>query len=471
MSLPDSYTPSIGYFPRSFPRDPVNVNIYLEHLLLGQVIEPLVESAPDGRIVPAVAESWTIKNEGKDIEFTIRNGITFSNGKPVTSADVKFTLERHAKSQVSQSRPFLKKVVAIEIVSDRKFVIKLDGPYVALFKAISREQLGILPADWTFNPNSDEPFIGTGAYRALKTPQGWVLSKNALYRDASSVKIPKWKVLMNPEKNEWKNYETADFVPFATSDTLDEIGSTKEAKTLTPYSESVIHFFQSSIWCYPHGKTCQNESRKQLGTKVMAELVKRCIKRNRLTPATGIIPQGIPGYLSELPKVKYDLDPSLKDRTFHLAALTRDYEMLNSAPDLADIEKEFNVKLSLSPTNPTILDQLPKNPPDFIAVSYAGGFHDPEGFLIIVPPVLQAEISSVFGKSFSIYKEASETLDWNRRSEIYKELNKSLVETKVLVPGWKHDAVRFRKPFIQTDEASLRYMARLKDFYIDTRKQ
>src|SRR4051812_15098485 len=79
--------PKIGYIPASFPRDPVQVNIFVEHLALGQVLQPLVESDRDGNVIPGVASSWTILNDGRVVRFKLNRGIRFSNGTPIKAAD------------------------------------------------------------------------------------------------------------------------------------------------------------------------------------------------------------------------------------------------------------------------------------------------------------------------------------------------------------------------------------------------
>ena len=48
------------------------------------------------QIVPDIAESWTISQDGKTYTFKIRNGVTFHDGKAVTANDFKFSLERAA---------------------------------------------------------------------------------------------------------------------------------------------------------------------------------------------------------------------------------------------------------------------------------------------------------------------------------------------------------------------------------------
>ena len=43
---------------------------------------------------PSLAESWTMARDGLSAEFTLRQGVRFHNGDPVTAEDVKLSFER-----------------------------------------------------------------------------------------------------------------------------------------------------------------------------------------------------------------------------------------------------------------------------------------------------------------------------------------------------------------------------------------
>lgn len=61
------------------------------------VYQKLVNFDPldlDAGYQPDVAESWTVSEDGKSITFTIRDGLTFHSGNPVTAEDVEFSLRR-----------------------------------------------------------------------------------------------------------------------------------------------------------------------------------------------------------------------------------------------------------------------------------------------------------------------------------------------------------------------------------------
>ena len=71
----------------------------MEQALSRQRLDPLfynrmVEWGFDGKLEPALAESWTTSADGKTWTFKLRRGVKFHNGRELTSDDVKFTYER-----------------------------------------------------------------------------------------------------------------------------------------------------------------------------------------------------------------------------------------------------------------------------------------------------------------------------------------------------------------------------------------
>lgn len=59
-----------------------------EQFVFGQLYETLLRIDCEGRVLPALAESWTTGNAGRTWEFTLRDGATFSDGGLVTPAAV-----------------------------------------------------------------------------------------------------------------------------------------------------------------------------------------------------------------------------------------------------------------------------------------------------------------------------------------------------------------------------------------------
>src|SRR5574340_370147 len=60
--------------------------------LAEQIMEPLYTVTADGKgEKPWLATGYKVSNGGKTYTFTLRKGVKFSNGQPMTSADVKFS--------------------------------------------------------------------------------------------------------------------------------------------------------------------------------------------------------------------------------------------------------------------------------------------------------------------------------------------------------------------------------------------
>ena len=64
---------------------------------MDNVYDSLDNQAPDGSVIPGVAESWNIQDGGKVIVFHIRHGVTFHSGDPLTAHDVVWSHERYLK--------------------------------------------------------------------------------------------------------------------------------------------------------------------------------------------------------------------------------------------------------------------------------------------------------------------------------------------------------------------------------------
>ena len=71
------------------------LDLYMIHLLFGQVRNGLTEVAADGQLVPELAESWEASPDAKTWHFKIRQGVEFHNGRTLTSEDVVASINHH----------------------------------------------------------------------------------------------------------------------------------------------------------------------------------------------------------------------------------------------------------------------------------------------------------------------------------------------------------------------------------------
>jgi peptide/nickel transport system substrate-binding protein len=173
---PDHLNPGITTFRRTL--QPAAL-IYNALLALDEDLRPQ----------PELAESFRVEQDGARYRFTLREGVKWHDGKPFTSADVKFTFEEvllkaHPRTSVSLRG----KLVAIETPDQRTVVFNLREPYAPFLSQLGFTDAPILAkhiyegTDPFTNPANQKP-VGTGPFKFVSYVAGAEvrLSRNGDY--------------------------------------------------------------------------------------------------------------------------------------------------------------------------------------------------------------------------------------------------------------------------------------------------
>ncbi|MBL1376321.1 ABC transporter substrate-binding protein [Zobellella iuensis] len=125
-----------------------------------QLFNTLTELDDDGSLKPGLAVEWTPRQQGAQWLFTLRDGVTFHNGKTLAAADVVYSLNHHRKED-SQSavRGYMSQVTGIEAVDNKQVVITLHSPNVDFPFLLAEVNFAITAAGEDFDKG-----IGTGPY-------------------------------------------------------------------------------------------------------------------------------------------------------------------------------------------------------------------------------------------------------------------------------------------------------------------
>ncbi len=95
--------------------------------ILFNIFEGLMHPDSTGAVYPAVAESYDISDDGLTYTFTLREGIKFHNGEPVTIEDVKYTMDRIMGTETGTPlRSELANVASVETPDDSTIVFTLN---------------------------------------------------------------------------------------------------------------------------------------------------------------------------------------------------------------------------------------------------------------------------------------------------------------------------------------------------------
>ena len=136
--------------------------------ILFNIYEGLYKPDSDGNLIPAVASDYTVSDDKKVYTFTLRDGITFQDGNPVTVEDIKYSLERSAEMDGESSA--LSAISDIKIVDDKTIELTLseaNSEFIYNLTIAILEQAN--DAEQATNP------IGTGPFKVKKFAEGQYL--------------------------------------------------------------------------------------------------------------------------------------------------------------------------------------------------------------------------------------------------------------------------------------------------------
>lgn len=158
-------TVSIGLQQEPTVLDPTaDATAAIDTITAHNIFESLTTVNEAGEVLPDLAESWTVSEDGTVYTFTLREGVTFHDGTSFDSADVKFTFDRAmAPDSVNPTKGIFAPIVSVEAPDPRTVVITLKQPSAFFLFDIAQGDASIVAPE-SAETNKTNP-IGTGPYR------------------------------------------------------------------------------------------------------------------------------------------------------------------------------------------------------------------------------------------------------------------------------------------------------------------
>ena len=278
--------------------------------LVEQINETLYTVTPDGRKVqPWLATGVKVSNGGKRYTFTLRKGVRFSNGQPMTAADVKFSID-DARAQKKGWGYIDSAIKNVQAKGKSTVVINLKYPWAPFLADIALFANGIIPNNFAGQSRTEfyKHPIGTGPFMWDKRTVGQSVTfkRNPNYWQKGKPYLDSVKWTYVSDQN------TRELQLRGGQIQVDEFPAYNSIKKLQNTSGVKMYLFPSTRTDY----MVMNESYAPLKDVHVRRAISYAVDRAAIVkailfgfgkPANSFMPPQVPFYDPNSPGIQYDM--------------------------------------------------------------------------------------------------------------------------------------------------------------------
>lgn len=430
---------------------------YLSHIHAG-----LVRLDEQLRVVPDLAAGWQTSPDGRTFTFTLRDDARFHDGKLVTAADVKYSLERAAdpatKSPVAATylgdiaglkerlAGRASEVVGVKVLDERTVSITIDAPKAYFLAKLTYPVAAVLDranveigAEWFKRPN------GAGLYRLASLDKEWLVLQRSgrnPYQGAAPYEVRFY--LGN--RSHMAMYETGelDVIALGLGDrerALDPRSSLNRDLRVSP--SFGVYYLGLNVNLEPFDDRAVRRAFAQAIDKdrIVAVTLKDSVRR-----AEGILPPGLAGYDPAFKGLPFDLDAarrSLAASSYGDASRLPPVTITGGlGPTLAQVfYRSLGVEVEVEMVREGYFEALASGSYQMFFAGWMADYPDPENFLDVL---LHSQSRVNYGRYSNpavdrLLEAARVEQDQTKRVALYREVERIAVDDAAIVPLY-HDA-------------------------------
>lgn len=448
--------------------DPAMSRETRSHQFVAQIYSGLTRLDDGLRIQPDLAAGWSISDDGTVYTFTLREGITFHDGTPITAEDVQYSLERATDPALLSptALTYLGDIVGvqeklegeassisgIEVLDSRRIRITIDAPKAYFLAKLTYPTAAVTDrrnvesggAEWWRDPNGSGPF----KLRTWEEGEVLVLERHDGY-------------LTVPIKLKFAMFRILAGIPFnmyeAGSVDVAGVGGADIDRARDPDNK-----FSDQLQILPQLSVSYigfNTQRPPFDDPLVRRAFAMAVDRERLISvvyesvvqeAKGILPPGLPGYNPGLQPLPYDPEgaPRLIEQSSYgsveaLPEIVLTTAGLGGLPgDLAFIldgwVNDLGVTVSVRQLDPTTyFYRLSEELDNLYASGWVADYPDPENFLDIL--FHSGNLTNNPGgyenaEVDTLLEQARVEQDWPTRQAYYWQAEQLLVNDAAAIP-------------------------------------
>jgi ABC-type transport system substrate-binding protein len=439
-----------------------------------EIFSGLVTLNAQLEVVPDLAERWVIQPDGRTYTFYLREEARFHDGRPVTAADVAYSLQRACDPSTGSSvagvylgdivgaREVLEgraeQIRGVQVVDDHTLRLTIDEPktyflakltYSTAF-VVDRDNVG--QPEWATRPN------GTGPFRLVEyTSERIVLERNdRFYREAPRVKRVVFVLSGGSPMSMYENGEL-DIAAVGPSDVerVRDPANPLHAQLVTVPQLDVYYLaFDVTQPPFDDAKVRQAVS-LAIDRQKLADVVLQGMAR----PAQGIVPPGMPDYERERSLLGFDaerarrlIEESVYADVTRLPPVT--LSIGGTSGELpahieaivAMLHDNLGVKLGVEQSDDVFAQQ-----PQLFVGGWSADYPDPEDFL----DILFHSESDLNRMQYSnpevdrLLEDARIEIDPQRREKLYQQAEEAILADAPWVPLWHSVDYVLTKPYVK----------------------
>lgn len=399
-----------------------------DYILMMNCLDTLVATETNEKgenvTVPSLAESWEVSEDGLTYTFKLRNDVKFSNGEPLTSDDVLYTIDRMLQPDrggVNASWMVTLKGgqdmldgkintidgLGFKATDDYNFTLTLQDAYSPFLASLSTPMWSIVNREAGDKADQAGGGVSTSVYGS--DPDYFVGSGPFIMKE--------WKlndyVYLETNKNYWKGASKLDgilirIIPDAQTEKMAFDSGQLDIFDLDGARDQIPFYTQDDKWKNNIVKKevlgtsylSMNENVEALSNVKVRKALQMALDRDKIikdlyygaaVPATSFLAKGVPGY-KEMDPIPYDPEGAkalLKEAGYENGFTMTLYETSNATQDDKQIDEfisnqfsEIGVTLNIETLDEaTWYAQRGEGLLDMYRTLWIADYNDPDNFL------------------------------------------------------------------------------------------